>query len=138
MHERQKRFVQEYITNGHNAYRAALDAGYTKNTAIACSAKMPTNPTVKPLLDKAMAVADRVLELDLGITIKTKGQWLLQLIEDVLDPNDPKRDYYKDAIKAIQELNKMQGHHMPTRSVSVTLDATKEKLLEVQRQYKEF
>ena len=103
MHERQKRFVQEYITNGHNAYRAALDAGYTKNTAIACSAKMPTNPTVKPLLDKAMAVADRVLELDLGITIKTKGQWLLQLIEDVLDPNDPKRDYYKDAIKAIQE-----------------------------------
>ena len=136
MNERQQRFVQEYVTNGFNAHRAAIDAGYSAHTALVRSFKMPLSPSIKPAIAKGIAHTHQVLENELKITVSKKANWLIAIIERVLDKDMP--DQYKDAIKAIAELNKMQGHHAPSRSLSITLDATKEKLLDAQRQYKEF
>lgn len=138
MNEKQKRFVQEYVVNGFNARQAALSAGYTEKTANIESHRMVNNANLKPAIERGMAMSNHILEQEIGLTVRRKAVWLVQLIEDVLNPDNPKRDYYKDAIKAIDQLNKMQGHHMPTRSLSVTVDATKEKLIEATKIYSEF
>lgn len=138
MNEKQKRFVQEYVVNGFNARQAALAAGYAENTANIESHKMVEKANLKPAIERGIAMSNHILEQEIGLTVRRKAVWLVQLIEDVLNPDNPKRDYYKDAIKAIDQLNKMQGHHMPTRSLSVTVDATKEKLIEATKIYSEF
>ena len=65
---------------------------------------------------------------------------LLAIIDDIVNikTNKFRRKYYKDALKAIAELNKMSGDYAPDRKLSLTIDMTKSKLDEVKKQYEDY
>ena len=136
----QHKFTQNYIANGFNAYHAALDAGYSKSYAVVSSGKLIRNPIVKAQIDKAVARIDEKLEKKLAITIADKCKVLAKIINDIIpkDGSEIKRKYYGDLMKAVDMLNKMQGHYAPDKRVSVNVDATKEKIEEIRRQYKDY
>lgn len=138
--EKQSNFVLNYIKNGCNAKQAALAAGYTMSVAKVKGTSMLANPLIKERLAQAYSRIERQEIEALCMSIKEKASILSSIIYDVIpkDGTEPKRDYYKDAIKAIQELNKMSGDYAPDKRLSLTVDATKERLLEAKRVYEEY
>lgn len=139
--DKQYQFVTNYIQNGFNAKQAALKAGYSLSYANVKAPKLIDHPAIKARLQKAYQDVEMKLQKELRISISDKARALLRIIEDVipLDPTqEPRRDYYKDAIRAISELNKMQGDYAPEKRLSMTVDATKEKLIDARRQYEEY
>ncbi len=138
--EKQYSFVANYIKNGFNAYRAALDAGYKPSYAKTKTPELIQHPIIKQKIEKAIARFDEEMEEKLAISLQHKAKILAQIIYDIIpqDGSPPKRKYYKYAINALAELSKMQGHYAPDRSLKVTVDTTKEKLKEVRRQYEEY
>lgn len=138
--QKQERFVTEYISNGFNGYQAALYAGYAPTSAVVASSKLPNHPIIKKRIARAYNKISEELETELSITLADKMKVLARIIYDIipLDGSEPKRDYYKDALKAMSELSKMQGHYMPDKRVQVTVDGTKERLIEAQKIYEEF
>lgn len=138
--EQQHVFVTNYIKNGYNAYGAALEAGYSQSMAQTQAYKMVNRPHIKDRIDKAMSKLVDKQDRSIMITIQDKANLLQRIIDDVIpkDGSEPKRQYYKDALKAIAELNKMQGDYMPERRLSVTVDATKDKLKDVSKAYDEY
>lgn len=137
---KQQSFVINYIKNGFNGYQAMVDAGYSHTVARVKVTSMLDNPNIKQRLAKAYQKVEARHELMLCMSIQDKAKILTQIIYDIVpqDGSEPKRDYYKDALKAINELNKMQGDYAPDKRLNVTVDATKERLLEARRQYEEF
>lgn len=139
--EMQHNFVLNYIRNGFNAYQAAVSSGYSEDTAKAEAYKILAKPLVKQHVIKAQEVVNQTRIKQLYITMDRKAKLLMRIINDVIPKDksiEPKREYYKDAIKAIQELNKMQGDYAPERRLSLTVDATKDKLKEVKKQYEDY
>ena len=138
--EKQSKFVSNYIKNGFNAYQAAISAGYSHNYANVGTGELTQHPIIKAKIERAVARLDEVMEEKLAITLQHKAKVLAQIIYDIIpqDGSAPKRKYYKYAINALAELSKMQGHYAPDKTLKVTVDATKEKLEEVKRQYKEY
>lgn len=136
----QYNFTQNYISNGFNAYRAAIDAGYSESFALVKAGSLVDKPEIKTRIERAYARIEDRLELELSITIADKAKALASIVYDILpqDGSEPKRKLYNEAMKAIDMLNKMQGHYMPDKKLSVTVDATKEKLKEVKRLYDEY
>ena len=91
-------------------------------------------------IQRAYAMIPADIERKLGITIVDKASALASMIHDIMidkRTGKPQRKLYYLALKAIAELNKMQGHYLPTQSLKVTVDATKDKLLEAKRVYDE-
>ncbi len=127
--------------NGRNAKAAAIDAGYTEKTAHVESCAIIRRPHMQQALSQLEQRIDQELAEKLFITVADKAEILSRIIYDVVprDPNQPVlRQYYREAMKAIQELNKMQGHHAPDRSVKLTLDATKQSIAEVKKVYEDY
>lgn len=141
LNPQQKAFAEAYVTNGCNAYQAALDAGYSESTAIVSSGEMTRHPVIKETIDRALAQLNEEVAERLGITVIHKAELLSRMMYDIMpkDPSQPPlRAHYKDLIKAMTELNKMQGHYMPDRKVSLTLKATQESLAEAKRVYEDY
>jgi len=137
----QHNFVMNYIKNGFNAYRAALDAGYSESFATVQSSRLPSHPAIKPRLEKALARVEDQLIAKLGITYEWKARKLKRVVDKFIPDDDEEvmiADRVKVGLSALAELNKMQGDYAPDKRLSVTVDTTKEKLLEVKRQYEEF
>ena len=135
----QHNFVINYIKNGFNAYQAAVQAGYSEHVANTQTQYLVSNPVIKDRIAKAYDKIDTKLMKELRITMEDKMKVLSRIIYDIVPEDDePKRSLYKVAISAMTELNKMQGDYAPDKRLSVTVDATKERLAEVKRQYEEF
>ena len=70
LNDRQKRFCEFYVANGHNATKAALDAGYSEKTARAIGSENLTKPDIQEYIqvlvqpgdNKRIADAREVLE----------------------------------------------------------------------------
>lgn len=137
--ERQEKFIENYIKNGANAMQAAIAAGYTRGVAQARSTAFLEHPIIKTRIDNAYARLDRQRSKDICLALEERVRLLSKIIYDVI-PNEgePVRKHYPDAIRAIQELNKLAGDYAPDRRLSVTVDATKDKLIEAQRVYEEY
>ena len=65
MNERQKRFVDEYIING-NAYRAAINAGYSESYARTRSHKLLENVDIKTAINKRLDELESKRIADMG------------------------------------------------------------------------
>lgn len=75
------------------------------------------------------------------MSIKDRAEILDRIIHEVIpkDKSQPiKHEYMKDALKAIQELNKMSGAYMPDRKININIDDTKNKLIEAKRIYEDY
>jgi len=113
---KQDAFVKEYILNGGNGTQAAITAGYSPDTA----QQMATENLTKPLIKAALGSHKEELKEEFTISIEKKKMWLEEIIgrcmqhEPVMDKDGPTGEYKfgaNDAIKAINELNKMDGDH---------------------------
>jgi hypothetical protein len=138
--EMQYKFANEYIKNGFNAYRAAINAGYSLNSAKVMGKELVNRPGIQERILRAYAKADQEVISKIAISFGDKAKILLRIINDIVPPDgsEPKREYYSEAIKAMAELNKMQGDYAPDKRLSMTVDATKNKLEEVRRIYEEY
>lgn len=139
LNQRQQSFVLNYIKCGFNAYQAAKLSGYSESTARDKSHELAKHPGIQAQIAQSYSQVEIQHMKELNISVAEKAKHLMSIVNDVLgDADNLKRDYYKDAIKAIQELNKMAGHYAPDRRVSLTVDATKGRVLEAKRIYKDF
>lgn len=138
--EMQHNFVINYIKNGFNIKQAALAAGYSESFAHVHSHKLIAHPVIKEKIENAYRIIESGHNRVLCMTLYDKAKVLTDIIEDILnkDEGEPKRHLYNVAINAVKELNKMQGDYAPDKRLNVTVDATKERLEEARRQYKEF
>jgi terminase small subunit-like protein len=138
--ERQHNFTLNYIKNGFNAYQAAMDAGYSPLFSRTRASTMINHPIILDQVTKAHQKMQVERMNELSITLADKAKMLMRIIEDIIpsDGSEPKRQYYKDALKAINELNKMAGHHAPDRKLSINVDTTKERMIEARKQYEEY
>lgn len=139
--QKQYNFTLNYIKNGFNAYQASLDAGYSQTFATVKSGQLITHPEIKKRIAKAYQAVEVKNHNTLCMSITDKAKVLDRIIRAVvpLDETLPvDKEYMKDAIRAIAELNKMSGDYAPDKRLSVTVDATKERLREAKRVYEEY
>lgn len=130
--EKQHNFVNNYISNGFNATSAALDAGYSPKYAESQAYKLVNHPAINERLSDAYKEAEKTI----GVPFDERANILKQIIKSC--ENSPIAQDKRVMITAIAELNKMTGGYAPNRKVSVTIDATKERLNEAKRVYEEY
>lgn len=137
---KQELFCQKYCESGNAsyAYRHAYDAQKMLSTTVnRKAAELLKNGKITARVEKIRETAKKRSE----ITIDLKRQWLVEIIErclqhvDVIDADGVGLGTYKfsanDAIRAINELNKMDGDHAASkREVSVAKQYTLAELLD--------
>lgn len=135
--EKQYSFVTNYIKNGFNAYQAARDAGYSEYFARTKTLTLVEHPNIKHRIEKAFQKVEQRIEVSFDWRINK-----LKRLIDAIIPDDTTKAINvrqgKTAIAAMAELNKMFGDYAPDKRLSVTVDATKERLQEARRQYEEY
>lgn len=139
--QKQYDFTVNYIKNGFNAYQAALEAGYSDNYARFKAPGLINHPSINNRITKAYQQVEIEERRTLCMTIRDKAKVLDRIIRAVvpLDESQPvNMKFANEAIKAISELNKMQGDYAPDKRLSITVDATKDRLLEARKQYEEY
>ena len=72
---KQKLFLQFYLTNGYNGTKAAIDAGYSEDSAKQIAYENLTKPYLKRLIQKHLANNQKRFEA----TIDDIEQWLLSV-----------------------------------------------------------
>jgi len=109
-------FVSEYLVNGNNATQAAISAGYSEKTARFIAAENLSKPIIKQMLSemKQVLLSRYIMSYD------EKRAKLGQIVEIGTQEREVKNKKGKklgvvmmdphNAIKAIQEDNKMAGH----------------------------
>lgn len=139
--KKQNDFVLNYIKNGFNASQAALDAGYSKALAQTNSHSLLRNPIVFERISGAYDVVERERFDQICMTIYDRAKVLNRIIRDAvpIDDDQPiKQHYVGNAIRAIQELNKMSGDYAPDKRLSITVDATQKRLNEAKKAYEDY
>ena len=135
--QKQYNFCSSYIKNGFNAYQAAIEAGYSHHYANTKAPMLLKLEPIKERIEKAYQVA----EDKLGISWQWKLKKLKRVIEAYI-PDDPEANLNTFettvGLKALAELNKMQGDYAPDKRISMTVDATQGRLLEARKQYKDY
>lgn len=136
LNPKQSAFCDEYISNGFNAYKAALKVGYSESYA----SKQSTVLTSNPLIQQRVSNVFGDVEKDLGVTFEWRVNVLKQIINDIIpnDGSEPKRSHYKTAIMAIGEINKMYGDYAPQKLFNMTVKATLDKLQDARKAYDEY
>jgi phage terminase small subunit len=139
--EKQFNFALNYIRNGNNVSKAALDAGYSKRYANGDASNLLKHKGIKERVNNAYDKLVRKQDHILSITIQDKAKVLTRIIYDIVPKDEsiePKREHYKTAIAAIAELNRMAGDYAPDKRLSVTVDATQDKLNDAKKIYNEY
>ena len=74
------------------------------------------------------------------MTLTERVKVLSKIVYDIVpkDGADPKRQYYKDAIAAIKEINKLTGDYAPDKRLAITVDATQDRLIDARNQYNDY
>lgn len=103
-----KKFCDEYLRNGYDATNAGRFAGYSEAQAKAMATRMKKDPKVWQY------IAVRKDEQSTR-EIVTK-EWKMRRLKEIAEGD-------KTPIAAIAELNKMQGHYAPTKTVNANINA---------------
>lgn len=137
--DQQSQFVLNYVRNGFNTYQAAIDAGYSEETAKAEAYRTLTKPHVREYIAKAQQITEKIHLNALVIAMDYKIKKLKRVVDQFIpDTGDINVNEASIGIKAIQELNKIAGDYAPEKRLSLTVDATKDKLKEINKQYEEY
>lgn len=138
-------FCKHYLINGFNASQAALSAGYSKKTYHQISVQLMAKPAIKAYLRKRMAEVED--KLDITFEKKMKLLWKSALRcygisdEDLekLNGGEEVKSHFKfdpsSLVSVISELNKMQGHHTPPKSIVLNIDGETEELNKVMKEF---
>lgn len=121
-------FCEAYIA-GEMASKAAQIAGY-KSPARAAQYLLSTN-RIKRYIAKQQPRIQK-----LPVTVEYKTSKLQHIVEQAIPDDEPLTKHVDIGIKAIQELNKMQGHYSPTQVQQVTVEASIEDIRNAQKEYK--
>lgn len=142
--EKETKFVFNYLTNGENASKAMLDAGYSASSAYKNSWMIINKPKIKNEIErlrpKIMEQMEKIATEEVLITAQWKMEMLKETAERCLR-GDASKDcllHPAGVIGAIAELNKMQGHYSAEKIVTANLnvDADKEHSDELINKYK--
>jgi|SRR5580692_2460967 len=139
--QRQHDFVTNYVVKEMSAKQAAINAGYSPAVSRTSIGKLKNIPAVKKKIEQTVAAIEKKRDKVLFMGMQERLSVLNRIIRAVVpeDPNAPVvLPHAATALKAIAEINKMAGDYAPERRLSVTVDATQERLLEARRQYEEF
>ncbi len=117
----QNKFVNEYLTNGLNGAQAVLDAGY--NT-FRINAPIVANTILKvPAVQKAIEKKVQAIQDSHGINFEWKLKKLKRVIEDTIpDEGWSTKEAFSVGIKALAELNKMQGDYAAEKRTVTNLN----------------
>lgn len=125
--KQQLAFCEAYLS-GETPSNAARMAGY-KSVARAGSYLLQTK-RIKDYLNKREKQI-----VDVPVTFEAKAAALKHVVDEAIPLNQPLTRNVETGIKAIQELNKMQGHYAPTQSknlnVNVQAEADREQATEL-------
>lgn len=139
LNDKQQSFVLNCLQNGFDFQKAAIDAGYAPRYAANNITQLTRHPVISERLHKAIKVHQTEQFNKILMTMEERGKILQNIIYDIVPKNgEPKRQYYKQAISAIQELNKMSGDYAPDKRLRLNVDLTQEKLHEARKVYDEF
>ena len=121
---KQKLFLDAYVKNGfENATNCAILAGYSEKTARSMASAIIRSENGKKYLDfKKEQLIEKYIP---DITVEWKLKRLKRLIELCIPPTAIYKEHVdgRTAIAAIAELNKMQGHYAPERSLNANINA---------------
>jgi phage terminase small subunit len=111
MTQRETRFVEAYLSNGHNATEAAKTAGYAKGSAHVTGSRLLRKAKVAAAIEARKAEVAAQLEADTGLTLKRVVEELGRVA--LFDPRalfgangellDPK-DWPEDVARAVASL----------------------------------
>jgi phage terminase small subunit len=99
--DKQRLFIQNYLSNGFNATKAALDAGYSENTAYSIASENLRKPEIRSAID---AELDFILANKKELTKKVVDKYA-EIAFDKDDSSDGNR------IRACDGLAKYLGMH---------------------------
>lgn len=120
LNERERKFCIAYLTNGQVMQQAALTAGYSEEYAAKNSFRLMQKPYIKDYIEKRLAQMDK----ELGVTFEWKVKKLKSVIDRAIPDDEIESDLSASVgISAIQELNKMQGHHSAEKRVNTNLNS---------------
>jgi phage terminase small subunit len=110
---KQDAFVKEYILNGGNATKAAIDAGYKVENAKQIGSENLTKLDIKKAIEKHQKKQEEVFLMS-----KTDKLKVLERIINATASKDGEKGVLNAsaAIAAIKEHNLMQGHNAPTET----------------------
>lgn len=100
---KQKKFADFYLSNGGNATKAALDAGYSKKTAYKIGAENLKKPQIKKYIEKRLA------EMDAKLVAGQKE--VLQLITSVA-----RGEVEEDTVVVMRDKAGSSVTHEPTKT----------------------
>lgn len=117
---KQRIFIREYLANNGHGTNAALTAGYSVHSAHTTSTDLLKNPKIQKeiyrLTKQKLEKAD--------VTFDWKVKMLKSLIENCASGNNTKDDviHPSGVVSAIAELNKMQGHYAPEKTLTTNVN----------------
>ena len=114
---RQRQFCDEYILCG-NVPEAAAKVGYKKGSTVPY--KILKSENGERYIKERRAQLDKTVEVNFGWKVKKLSTIVEASVGDT--PETVDKRHAGNAISAISELNKMQGHHAPTAQVVVNLE----------------
>ena len=114
-------FAKYYVENGFNGTQAAIKAGYSENSAKAIACENLTKPDVKKLVTQLQKEKLTMETTTPGWKIeKLRGltEILAKTIEE--NPDSSSAAPVSSAIsRLIAEMNKMQGHYAPEKTMNL-------------------
>jgi hypothetical protein len=114
--EDQKTFLDNYLVTA-SVSKASEAAGYSSNNYLILS-----NPQAKQYLKDKRRRLNNAIGLDFWWKAKRLATIVDSVVGDVNDPNSVDLQHANVAISAIAELNRMQGHHSPEKSIVVNME----------------
>ena len=141
LNTKQQSFVINYIKNGFNGYQAMIESGYSHSHARTYVGKLIDHPLINKQIKEAYQSVQLKRFKEVCMSISERVEILDRIIREIVpkDKNEPiKHKYMKEAMQAIDMLTKMSGDYAPDRRLSITVDATQERLNEAKRIYDEY
>lgn len=118
------------------AIKAAMDIGYNYNTASKSAYKILQRPLVKEFIKQKLDAMDK--ESQYTVAKKLDKLWHIATLSAPDTATHFDEMDGRTAISAINEMNKMQGHHMPTQVTlsEINTEEEKKRLEELQKEHK--
>lgn len=118
---RDKKFCLIYMKNGRIGAHAAKEAGFSGDGAMAAM-RLLRKPTVQEFLARYEKKVEAKIIKDIEVSVDWKIGKLKQCIDACLrvDPETGEQKLYsaQGFIGAMSELNKMQGHYAPEKTLN--------------------
>jgi phage terminase small subunit len=141
LNQKQQSFVENYIRNGFNIQQAMIDSGYKPSYAQNHQQELIRHPIISERLTSAIRAHQREQFNKTVMAIDERMNVLERIVRECV-PKDREAKvnmkYAKDAIIALQEINKLCGDYAPDKRLRLTVDLTQNKLHEARKAYDEF